>query len=182
MSRKHSKARKRAQPDTDAIDGPTPEQEARAQFRRQLQTEHKVSPYKRWPSIDTLLDRKILTDREYAALAHYSDQANLAERSPVRSCCDNSPRGDGRGPGVAILSAQIETGRLERELGSLMDIARAIAVRDLSLADWCIEKWGGRERYNGKGEFVAIVPINEKRHMDLARVEIKMAARRIMGA
>lgn len=134
--------------------------------------------WRRVPVIDVLLKAKLLTDREYEMLAYYRDQACLAEKSPVRSCCDNSPRG-GSGPGVAILSAAIETGRIERDLGALRDIARAIAVDDRSLAQWCIDKHGGRERYNDKGKFVAVVPINEKRHMALARMELRMAAHRI---
>jgi len=164
----------------DAGDTPTVEQQGRATFKKQLQPDHKVSPFRRVPIIDSLHRQDILSEREYTALAYYRDQASLAERSPVKSCIDATV-GGGNGPGVAIISAVIETGRLEREMGALCDIARAVAVDDISLAQWCIAKHGGRERYNGKGEFVAVVPINEKRHMETARVELKMAARRIMG-
>jgi hypothetical protein len=76
----------------------------------------------------------------------------------------------------------IETGRLERDLGSLWELARKVAVDDMTIARWCIDKFGGRERYDAKGRFVAVVPIAEKRHKALARLELKMAARRIMGA
>lgn len=151
----------------------TPERAARSRFvsagmaRRAL------------PVIDTLHEQGQLTDAEYSALAYYRDQASLADRSPVRSCCDTSPS-SGNGPGVAILSAMLETGRIERDLGQLADIARAVAVDDVSLAQWCIDKFGGRERYDGKGRFVAIVPICEKRHMETARMELRMAAHRIV--
>ena len=74
----------------------------------------------------------------------------------------------------------LETGRIERDLGQLVDIARAVAVDDKSLSQWCIDKHGGRERYDGNGRFVAIVPICEKRHMEIARLELRMAARRIV--
>lgn len=151
----------------------TPERERRNNFRSAGMARQVI------PVIDRLLVRQVIGPREHAALSYYRDQATLADKSPVRSCCDNEPR-TGNGPGVAILSAQLETGRLERELGSLRDIAKAIAVKDISLAEWCIGKWGGRERYNKDGKFVAIVPINEKRHMQLARLELRMAARRIM--
>lgn len=137
--------------------------------------------HKRVPVIDTMLTRGQLSDAEHAALRHYRDQASLAERSSVKSCLDRSQAGSGHGPGAAIISALLETSRIERSLGSLCDIARAIAVEDLSLSQWCVNKFGGRERWNGKGEFVAIVPINERQHMKLAQLEIKMAARRIIA-
>lgn len=162
---------------------PTPEQIGRAQFKRDVlthvETATRTTGYRRKMVIAHLLDTEQITQSEYEALAYYRDQASLAEKSPVRSCCDNSPR-SGHGPGVAILSAALETGRIERDLGVLVDIARAIAVDDKSLAQWCIEKFGGRERYNSRGEFVAIVPVNEKRNVAMARMEIRMAARRIV--
>ena len=85
-------------------------------------------------------------------------------------------------PSAAITSAVLTTARIERELGSLLDIARAVAVEDQSLSQWCVAKFGGRERYGANGKFVAIVPINEKRHMEIAQMEFRMAARRIMSA
>ena len=132
------------------------------------------------PVIDTLVSHGIITEREYRALAHYRDQASLADRSPVKSCIDDSPSAGDR-PGVAITSAIIETAKIERDLGELRSIARAVAVDDKSLTQWCIDKHGGRERINARGETVAIVPIGEKRHVAMARMELRMAARRIKG-
>lgn len=138
--------------------------------------------YRRVPVIDTMLTRKQITDREYTALAFYRDQASLAERSPVKSCLDRGVGGDRDIPAPAVItSAILTTARIERDLGSLAPIARAIAVDDKSLTQWCVEKFGGRERYDGKGGFVAIVPINEKRHVDMARMELRMAAQRIVA-
>lgn len=135
--------------------------------------------YKRVPVIDTMLERKQLTQAEYASLGYYRDQATMAEKSPVKSCLNREAGGFDRGPSVAVQSAILETARIERDLGSLRDIARAVAVDDISLSAWCISQTGGRERYNGDGEFIAIVPIAEKRVMELATLDIKMAARRI---
>lgn len=135
--------------------------------------------YRRLPMIDRLLTARVISEDEYSSLAYYRDQAGLADRSPVRSCCDNSPRGGDHGPGVAILSAQIETGRMERDMGALWRIARAIAVDDWTLERWCVEQFGGRERYNGKGELIAIVPVLEKQHMKRARIDLRAAAHRI---
>lgn len=152
---------------------PTPEQEGRHKFRSAGMAMRKV------PIIEQLFDAGKLREDEYQALAYYRDQASLAESSPVRSCCDNSPRG-GNGPGVAITSAILETARIERDLGGLRDIAFAVAVEDVSLPQWCIEKYGGRERYDKRGRFVAMVPVREKESLKLARLELRMASHRIV--
>lgn len=162
------------------FDGALPAREQLGAFDEtwQVSDGKRARAYCRKPVIRTLLADGTLDPRRYKLLAYYADQAALAERSPVRSCCDTSPRG-GHGPGVAILSAQIETGRIERGLGALRDIARAIAVDNLSLSQWCVHRYGGRERYGKGGKFVAIVPVNERKHMEIARLELRMAADRI---
>lgn len=124
-------------------------------------------------------ERRGISPAEWEALAYYRDQALLADRSPVRSCIDPTPPG-GHGPGVAILSAVLETARIERDLGQLRDIAREVAVNDLSLPAWCIARHGGRERYDGKGRFVAMVPVGEVRNVRIALLELRMAAHRIV--
>ena len=138
---------------------------------------------KRVAVIETMLTRQQVTDREYVALAHYRDQAALAERSPIKSCLDNSVGGGERDHlSAAITSAILTTARIERELGSLLPICRAIAVNDTSLSQWCVDQHGGRERYDGKGRFVAIVPVREKETMGEALIDLRMGARRIMAA
>lgn len=166
------KARRKIRKDTRL--GPTIEQTAHATYISAGMA------HKRVPIIDQMLKRDQITHREHTALAHYRDQACLAESSPIKSCLDRSIRaGNGNGPSAAVISALLETARIERELGSLLDIARAVAVEDKSLSQWCIDKYGGRERYNGAGDFVALVPVNEKKHMEIARLELRLAARRI---
>lgn len=172
---KATNAKRKAKTKTPTRVGPTVEQSQHGEYVSAGMAHRRV------PMIDTLLTRGHITDKEYVALAHYRDQAHLAERSPTKSCLDQ--RVGGQGPDAlpaVVISAMIETGRIERDLGQLLDIARAVAVEDKSLSQWCIEKYGSRERYNGKGEFVAIVPICERRHMDTARLELRMAARRIV--
>lgn len=170
-----AKAKKKKKAPTDIRVAPTPQAMAKGEF-------HSAGmAYKRVPVIDTMLTRGQITDREHAALRHYRDQACLAERTGVKSCLDNGPRGSDRGPSAAIISAMLETSRIERELGSLLGITRAVAVNDTSLSEWCVGRFGGRERYDGKGNFVAVVPINEKKHMEMARMELRMAARRIVA-
>lgn len=152
---------------------PTPEREARNPLISAGMAKRFV------PAIDTLHERGFITRQEWEALAYYRDQAGLADRSPVKSCCDPSIGGGGGGPGVAILSAAMETGRIERALGPLRGIARAVAVDDKSLTQWCVEQYGGRERYDAKGRFVAVVPVRERKVIPMARMELRMAARRI---
>lgn len=99
------------------------------------------------PVIVRLHEQGVLNDREFAALAYYRDQASLADKSPVKSNIDFSVRG-GSGPGVAIVSAALETGRMERDMGALWTLCRAIAVDDTSLAEWVDRQhgtmWAGR--------------------------------------
>jgi len=51
----------------------------------------------------------------------------------------------------------------------------------VTLTAWCVKQYGGRERYNDKGDFIAIVPVSEKLRMGMATMELKMAAHRIIA-
>lgn len=155
-----------------AIIGPTPEQTRHAEYVRAGVAVRRV------PAIDTLRDRQMITQAEHAKLAFYRDQALLAERSPTRSCLDDSvPGGDGTGSmSATVTSAMLTTARIERDLGALRDITRAICVEDMSLTEWCIRVHGSRPRYNGSGKLVAFVPYNERRNMEAARAELRSAA------
>lgn len=160
----------------DHIIGPTEEQQQRGSYGRV------GIAFRRVPVIDQMLERDQITPQEHKALAHYRDQAHLSERSPTKSCLDQRIGGGGDiHLSAAVVSALLETGRIERDLGQLLDIARWVAVEDKTLSQWCIERHGGRERYDGKGRFIALVPVSEKRVMDMARMELRMAARRIVA-
>jgi len=132
------------------------------------------------PVIDTMLKRDQITPQEHLLLSYYRSQALLADKSEVKSCLDFSVKGGDMGPPAAITSAILETARIERDLGSLRQIARAVAVEDKTLTDWCISQNGSRERYNGDGKCIAIVPCNEVKAMKQARLDLRMAARRIV--
>ncbi len=152
---------------------PTGEQLARAEY-------HSAGmAYKRIPVIDTMLSRGQLNDKEHLALSYYRDQASLADRSPLKSCIDFSVKGGEHYPSAAITSALLETARIERDMLSCWCIARAVAVDDISLTEWCIRQHGGRERYDGKGRFIAMVPVREKDVVGEALRELKTAAGRI---
>ena len=151
---------------------PTAEQMARGEFRSQGMA------YKRVPVIETILSRGQLTEREYIALSYYRDQASLADRSPLKSCIDFSVSGGDNHPSAALASAMLETARMERDMGSVWPIARAVAVDDVSLTQWCIDEYGGRERYKN-GKCIAIVPAVDNA-VSIALLELKMAAGRIV--
>ncbi|MDR6850344.1 hypothetical protein [Sphingomonas sp. BE137] len=133
------------------------------------------------PPIDSLLAAGKLTEDEHRALAYYRDQADTANKSPIKDSLNKSVSGsDGHGLGAAVVSAILATSRIERDMGQLSDIARAVAVDDMSIAQWCIRKHGGRERYDGKGRFVCVVPLREVEVTKIAVMELRMAAHRIV--
>ena len=182
MSRRTTTRRARIaapkRPPTDGRIEPTPERSARNEIATETTGQNKnLSVTRRVkPVIDTLLARKTITQAEHDALNYYRQQASLCDHSPARSCLDRSVTAIGNGPSVALLSAMLETGRIERDLGSLYSLARAVAVDDISLAAWCIAKHGGRERYDGNGRFIAMVPVREKTVLAIALKELRFAA------
>lgn len=147
--------------------------------------------YRRTPVIDTMLKCGKLTEREYIALGYYRDQASQAEDDAKRMSVmapEKAMGGGGKGHPIGGYIPQdycdspatLETARIERDLGILAPIANAIAVQDTSLSQWCIDQYGSRERYDGKGRFIALVPLFEKRALATALLELKMAAGRIV--
>ena len=140
---------------------PTAERERKNVFRSMGMANRLV------PVIFRLHEAGVLNDREFEALAYYRDQASLADKSPTRSCIDFSPRG-GHGPGVAIMSASLETGRMERDMGPLWSLCRAVAVDDVTLERWCIERYGS---LNTAGPLVA-----DPQQVGIATLELKYAA------
>jgi hypothetical protein len=183
MGRERNKRRKKSRADVVAqFLRPTAQREAHNDFRSAGVAFRVV------PVIDTLLKAGKLDQAEFDALAYYREQAHKAEDDLAR-CGTLAPErmmGGGQGTsgsripvGLLATPAIIECARLERDLGELRAIARAVAVDDWSLTRWCIERHGGRERRDEKGKFLAVVPVAEKRVMELARLDLRFAARRI---
>ena len=152
---------------------PTPEQALRGDFTSAGMA------YKRVAVIETMLTRGQISDKEFVALDYYRQQASLADRSPIKSCIDFSVTGGDMAPSAALTSALLETARIERDMGSVWQLARDVAVNDISLTEHCIAKHGGRSRYGPKGNFIAMVPVREKSVIGIALIELRMAARRI---
>ncbi|GAA0729950.1 hypothetical protein [Sphingomonas japonica] len=132
------------------------------------------------PPIETLYASGKLSEGQYYALRYYGEQARLAQRSLIKDSLDREIGGGGDHYSAELISAEIETGRIERELGALREIAYHVAVEEKTLATWCIQRHGGRERYGPGGKFVALVPIREKENMRLALIELKSAAGKIV--
>lgn len=150
---------------------PTPEQAARSDFKSAGMA------YKKTPVIETMLKRGQITTAEYISLSYYRDQATAADRSPIKSNIDFAVRSGNARPIGYSTPQEIETARIEHDLGQLQAIARAIAVDDQSVSEWCIAKHGGRERMQGRA--IVLVPRTEK-HTRLAVQDLKMAAHRIV--
>jgi hypothetical protein len=87
---------------------------------------------------------------------------------------DRGPCGSQIPVGVLLATpAIIECARLERELGSLLGIARAVAVDDVTLTRWAIKVSGGREQARKGG--VDMVP-RDPGAVGMARMELRFAA------
>lgn len=144
--------------------------------------------YRVVPVIATMLKSGQITQGQFDALNHYRDQASRAEDdcaqestlAPARIMGGGGGSYGGKIPSILMATpAIIETARIERDLGSLQPLARAIAVDDWSLSRWCIEQHGGREKHDAKGVFVAMVP-RGKDVVAVALLELKFAAGRIV--
>lgn len=132
------------------------------------------------PPIDVMLDAGQLDMDRHDMLAWYAEQVAIGERSPVRDSLNQERYGGDAEPSAAIVSAMLNVARIERDLGSLLDIARAIAVDEMTIGQWCIKKHGSRERLDSDGRFVCLVPVAEKRVTQIALLELRMAADRIV--
>ena len=128
--------------------------------------------YRKTPVIDTMLAKEQITSAQYVALNYYREQASAADRSCIKSNIDFSIGTGIQRPMGHQTPQEIETHRIERDLGKLRPIARAIAVDDYSLTEWCLEQHGGNEVLRGKN--VVIEP--SQKNMKRALLELRYAA------
>lgn len=165
-------AKRKKKPDPIQIETPLPEQEAKGDFRRI------GMHYRRVPVIETLYAEHKLTSRQFNGLARYRDVAVAEGISPIEDSVGKLLRncvGGGEGGGDFALRITIELGRLEQALGSLADIARAIAVDDMTLSDWAMEQYGSKEVRDGT--VVRFKPAPD--HFNIAWMDIRMAGERL---
>lgn len=138
--------------------------------------------YRRVPMIDTLHMQGLFNEDEYKALKHYRHHADIADRSPLKDSLLNLARittGSGNGPTVTLLNAVRVRDDIERAVGSLVDILRAVVVDDVSLTQWCISRGHSAEkcRQRKKGRVCAIEATEGA--LRIAQLEIKIAAGRV---
>lgn len=164
-----AKANKKTKP-SRAFARPTPEVAAKG-------LEGAGFAVKRTPPIDTMLKTGKITHEQFVRLQKFRDTFLLAERSPIKSCLNDNPGGNGDGPSVAVVSARVQLGWWLRDMPAhCWEILEAVCGNDMSLSEYCVEKFGGRERYGPRGEFVAVVPINERYHMRREILNLKFAS------
>lgn len=121
---------------------PTPEQIGKGDFTRVGMS------YRRTPVIEKLYEEHKLTSRQFNGLARYRDVAIAEDSSPIEDSVGKMMRGAcGGGEGLSPFHVRvaIELGRLERALGSLRDVARAIAVDDMTISDFAMSQNGALE-------------------------------------
>lgn len=147
---------------------PTPEQMSKGTFQRLTMA------YRRIPVIDTMAQSGKLSQRQFSGLCRYRDVAIAEERSYIEDSVGKMMRGacgGGEGQSPASIRTAIELGRLEDALGSLRDIARAIAVDDVTVSQWAAEKGGTQP--NGQANRV---------WLETGMMDIRMAGERLAAA
>lgn len=168
---------------------PTPERERHNDIESAGAAKRVVVP------IRYLFDNDKITPSQFDNLTYYRTQANQAQEDEKQSGPSDPAKMMGGASGghsgsklpaslMHSSPAILETARIERELlrygQDMLDLVRFVARDDRTLAQWCIHKHGGRERYKtdkrGNPVFVALVPNCEKRVMREALQDLKYAA------
>lgn len=137
------------------------------------------------PTIDTLRNRNRITDAEHKALGHYADQKCIADGSPLKDSIGRllSPSGgDGGYLPAAVVSARLRVAYLERELGQLRTIAKAIAYENITLTEWVCRQGEGRIKCEVIDGVKVCKPYADSRFYEYALLELRFAARRLMSA
>ena len=132
-----------------------------------------------------------LSQRQFEGLSRFRDLATAEDASPRRDSLDAALQGKGGGglglpPGMALMRLgntwESELHWLERELGQLLDIARAVAVKEMTVSQWAMEQSGSieRTRQTAKG----VVTWFEPRRVAAkhALMDIRMAGERLAAA
>lgn len=153
MAKPGRKARKaKKQTIVDRFVRPTEAREAHNDFRSAGPAVRVIPP------IETLYEDGKLTTAQFNALARYTDVANAAERSLIKSNIDFSVYGSGEGLPHYGVRKNIELGTLNLALErqDFRETAHAICVRQISISRWAMERSGSvmRERVKAGGKIV----------------------------
>ena len=178
-------AKRRKRPDPVPVIEPTPEQMDKGDFARQLQPDKQAAPFRRVPVIFTLADQGKITQRQFLALARYRDVATADDHSPLKDSLAKMMEGSAGGAGLGLppsaLRTSLDRGWLERELGSLLKIAEAIALRDTTLSQWAMRGRSIERRQERAGKVVVwFEPYRSDYKIALA--DIRMAGERLAAA
>lgn len=174
------RGRKMKRVQMEAVLGPTDEQAERYEYER-----HTLA-YRRVAVIDTLRTTGKLTQRQFDGLARYRDIGLKCERSEIMDSCArllHVAGHDAGGMSPSTMRAMSELGWLERELGSLRPIARAICIDDMTVSEWAMCDGGSvmRER-DGRGSSVIRWFEPRRKYLQAAMLEIQMAGERLASA
>lgn len=170
---------------------PTPERMAQVTFEQggncaTGQDERSGVAYRLVPVIDTMAQTGKLSARQHYGLARYralADDRSLTKDSTEALLQTGSGEPLGLPPGFAGMMVgkygwERSTAFLERELGMLYDIARAIAVDDVTVSRWAMDKGGAIERR--RGNVVWFEP--RRKALAIAMMDIRMAGERLAAA
>jgi len=140
--------------------------------------------------IRTLFEQDKLSPSQFDNLDYYRQQSQQAqdEECNVSPMHPEKSMGGGGKTCVGVMpasllkssSAQIETARIERDIleygQGALEFVRFVVRDEQSLAQWCVHKFGGRERLDARGKVIAIVPVAEKRVMKESLATLKYLA------
>lgn len=179
MTKARRKANAKAKVAIDII-GPTDQQHEQYHYERALLA------YRRVAVITTLHRGGKLSERQFNALSRYRDIGLKCERSEIMDSCArllHVAGHDAGGMSPSTLRAMSELGWLERELGSLRPIARAICIDDMTVSEWAMRDGGSvmRER-DGRGSSVIRWFEPRRKYLQAAMLEIQMAGERLASA
>ena len=143
--------------------------------------------------IRKLFDQDKLTPSQFDALDYYRQQSQQAQDDAGETSPMHPQKAMGGAQGVkgsmipaSLLStpAQLETARIEADVAKAgsdkLEMLQFVVRDENSLSQWCIHKHGGRERYDGRGRLVAIVPVGERKAMREALASLKEVAKAIV--
>jgi len=178
-------ARKAKRKQVDAL-APTDAQMRHADYEIATTTERGQvvrTGYRRIRQLEFLTKKGLFSKREAAALFMYRHFADLIDKSLVRDSLSRDaggPSGNGSKPPY-VVHAEIAVGRYEASAGQLRDILHAVIVEDNSLSQWAIEKSGAIEDCEMRSGIRVCRLKPRQKALDLAQLEMKMAAGRVLA-
>lgn len=179
MACKHARRRKVAV----AIMEPTASQIERDDYQLAPITERGQvigTGFRKVRQLEKLLAQDMITPSEFHALHRYRLYADMSDRSLLKDSLAKQMPGGGKGEiPPYILDAKFRAGAIEAAAGTLAPMLRAVIVDDNSLSEWAIANVASYIACEiRKGKRLCRVKPTPKA-LQIAKLEIKMAARRV---